>query len=313
MSTIAGMSVASRGLRRGVGAVPRPPRPRGDRLHKEEFVHRVVVLSLADSCEGPRAPVLTCRDALHTAGADVALVTARSDADIDAALADADDARLIVAAAADGQVRAVVRRMLRKYAPSPSQRPADLPADRTVPDLPPIGILPTGASLAARLDAPTAPAAVAQAVLAGTVRRLDLLRNDGGSVTLDGVLVGGADDAGRAVRFQARVEVDDAVLSDGSEPLLAAVVANADGYASVDGLPLVVDPSPADGVLDVAVALAVRRRGQLHVEVRRTRGRAVAVTPRAEVPFLDDGVAGALTRKRTWWMERAAWGVYAGL
>jgi Diacylglycerol kinase catalytic domain len=312
------MSVASRGLRRGVGAVPRPPRPRGDRLHKEEFVHRVVVLSLVDSCEGPRAPVLTCRDALHTAGAEVELVTARSDAEIDAALADADaDAgtgtRLIVAAAADGQVRAVVRRMLRKYAPAPGQRPADLPADRTVPDLPPIGILPTGASLAGRLKAPTAPAAVAEAVLAGTVRRLDLLRNDGGSVTLDGVLVGGTDEAGRAVQFQARVEVDDTVLSDGREALLAAVVANADGYAIFDGLPLVVDPEPADGVLDVAVALAVRRRGQLHVEVRRTRGRAVAVAPRAEVPFLDDGVAGALARKRTWWMERAAWGVYAGL
>jgi hypothetical protein len=27
---------------------------------------------------------------------------------------------------------------------------------------------------------------------------------------------------------------------------------------------------------------------------------------------LDDGVAGVLYRKRTWWVEPAAWAVYAG-
>jgi hypothetical protein len=36
----------------------------------------------------------------------------------------------------------------------------------------------------------------------------------------------------------------------------------------------------------------------------------VAVTPRGDVPFLDDGVEGNLTRKRSWWMERSAWAVY---
>jgi hypothetical protein len=269
---------------------------------------RVVILTLADSCEGPRTQVLSCRDALRAAGARVDLVTARSDAEIDAAL---DTDRLVVAAAADGQVRAVVRRLVRKHAPAPSKRPGVLPADRTVPDLPPIAILPTGASLAARLGLPETPAEVAGAVLAGGVRRLDLLRNDGGSLTLDGVLLGGADGGGRAMPFRARIEVDDAVLSDGRDRLLAAVVGNADGYASFDGLPLLVDPLPADGVLDAAVALAVRRRGRVEVEVRRTRGRAVACTPQDEVAFLDDGVAGVLGHKRSWWMERAAWAVYA--
>jgi hypothetical protein len=286
-------------------------------------VHRVVILTLDDGCAAPRVPVLACRDALRAAGAEVELVSAGSDADIDAVLdalaplagaPTALDSRLIVAAAADGQVRAVVRRLVRQYAPAPSDRPADLPGDRTLPDLPPFGLLPldpTGPDLASRLRLPRDPAPVAAATLAGHVRRFDLLRNDGGSLTLDGALLGAADAGGRAVPFRAAINVDDAELSTGRERLLAAVVANAAGYSSFDGLPLLVDPRPADGVLDVAVALAVRRRRRVVVEVRRGRGRAVAVTPRADLPFLDDGVAGTLTRKRTWWMERGAWGVYA--
>jgi hypothetical protein len=276
-------------------------------------VHRVVILTLDEGCAAPRVPVLACRDALRAAGAEDDLVSAGSDAEIDAALA-ADGARLIVAAAADGQVRAVVRRLMRKHAPALSERPAGLPADRTVPDLPPFGLLPldpTGPDLASRLGLPRDPATVAAATLAGHARRFDLLRNDGGSLTLDGTLLGGSDGKGRAVPFRAAVNVDDAVLSTGREQLIAAVVANAAGYSTFDGLPLLVDPRPSDGVLDVAVALAVRRRRRVVVEVRRGRGRAVAVTPRAELPFLDDGVAGTLSRKRTWWMERAAWGVYA--
>jgi hypothetical protein len=277
-------------------------------------VHRVVILTLDDGCAAPRVPVLACRDALRAAGAEADLVTAGSDAEIDAALAAMPDARLIVAAAADGQVRAVVRRLVRKHAPAPSERPADLPADRTLPDLPPFGLLPldpTGPDLASRLGLPRDPAAVAAAAQGGRARRFDLLRNDGGSLTLDGALLGGSDGAGRAVPFRAAVNVDDSVLSSGREQLIAAVVANAGGYSTFDGLPLLVDPRPADGVLDVAVALAVRKRRRVVVEVRRGRGRAVAVTPQAELPFLDDGVAGTLSRKRTWWMERAAWGVYA--
>jgi hypothetical protein len=162
---------------------------------------------------------------------------------------------------------------------------------------------------------PSAPTDVAAAVLGGTVRRLDLLRNDGGSVTLHGTLLGGADEGGQAVPFTARVEVDDSVLTDGTEPLLATAVANADGYTTVDGLPLATRVDASDGVLDVAVALPVtaRRllgRSETRIEVRRARGRAVAVHPGEEVPFLDDGVAGTLGRKRTWWMERGAWAVF---
>jgi hypothetical protein len=281
--------------------------------------------------------VLACADALRDAGARTETVVAGSDAEIDAVIArfdaeprtdgltwpDADSKlRLVVAAATDGQLRAVLRRLVRRYAPPPSKRPADLPDNRTVPDLPPIAILPLDASsttdLAAQLGLPRTPADVAAAVLGGSVRRLDLLRNDGGSVTVDGALVGGADEAGRAVPWRGRIEVDDAVLSDGTDQILACAIGNAGGYATFDGLPLLTDGDPTDGRVEVAVAVPVVvkrafRAPRVRVEVRRARGRATSVLPRdGDLPFLDDGVAGTLNRKRSWWTEPGAWAVYAG-
>ncbi|MFD0818018.1 hypothetical protein ACFQ0D_06740, partial [Micromonospora zhanjiangensis] len=118
----------------------------------------------ADSCaESPRVPVLTCADALTAGGARVETVTARSDAEIDAVLARLDGpprpdglawpdvdgkTRLVVATASDGQLRAVLRRLVRRYAPPPSRRPDDLAGNRTVPDLPAIGVLPLDPALA---------------------------------------------------------------------------------------------------------------------------------------------------------------------
>ena len=300
-------------------------------------MYDVVVLTLSDIDPGraaPRVPVLACTDALTAAGARVETVTASSDASIDAVLERLDapsrrdgltwpdpdgKTRLVVASATDGQLRAVVRRLVRRYAPPPSRRPADLAGNRTVPDLPALGVLPLGPApmdLAAQLGLPRAPADVAAAVLGGHTRRLDLLRQDGGSVTLDGALLGGEDDAGRTVPWRGRVEVDDAVLSDGEDPLLACVVANAGGYASLDGLPLVPGADPADGLVEVAVAVPVvvrslLRAPRVRVEVRRARGRAAAVTPHGgDVRYLDDGVAGTLARKRSWWTEPGAWAVY---
>jgi hypothetical protein len=302
-------------------------------------VDEVLLLSLSDGtscgCAGscstghPTAPpaartqVLACRDALAAEGVPVELVTACSDEEIDALLGRLDGAarpdgliwpagpqdgpRLIIAAAADGQVRAVLRRMVRRYAPPPSRRPADLPPGRTVPDLPPIGILPLNRP--AEFGLPSDPAQVAKALRGGGVDRLDLLRNDAGSVTLQGALIGGQE------AWAARIEVDDTVLASPDERLMACAIANDDGYAQVDGLPLATGADPADGLVTVAVAVPVLVRGRLgrrqaRMEVRRARGRAVAVTPVGEVPFLDDGVPGTLTRKRSWWTERGAWGVY---
>jgi hypothetical protein len=284
-----------------------------------------------------RVPVLACQDALRrgaSPGSVTEIVALDSDSDIDDAVkrAEADGARLVVAGG-DGQLRAVIRRMVRRSLPRAGHRPDDLPADRTVPDLPPVGVLPLGPppdasgvpDLASRLGLARTPEAVAAAVLGGRSRRVDLLRNDGGSVTLHGALLGGADDQGRPVAWRARIDVDDALLSDGHEPLLACVIANADGYAIVGGLPLVTRADPADGLVDVGVALAPGPDGQ--IEVRRARGRAVALTTGAQsssdgplsaapaddsdgIQFTDDGVDGVLTRKRTWWVERAAWAVY---
>lgn len=285
-------------------------------------MYDVVVLGLADrdQAKAVRVPVRACADALVAGGARVSTVTATSDEEIDEALTRvADGARLVVATGSDAQLRAVVRRMVRRWAPPPSRRPADLPENRTVPDLPPLGVLPLDPScapaprdLAAQLGLPRDPADVAAAVLGGRVRRLDLLRHDGGSVTLDGTLVGGSDEAGRAVPWRAVVEVDDAVLTRGEEPLLAALVANAAGYARPDGLPLVTHADPADGTVEVAVAIPVRSRWRRRprVEVRRAQGRAAAISPRTEVACLDDGVTGVLTRKRSWWIEPGAWAVY---
>ena len=289
-----------------------------------------------EACETPRVPVLKCADALTQAGARVETVVAASDEEIDAVIArfdagartdgltwpDADSKlRLIVASATDGQLRAVVRRLVRRYAPPPSKRPADLADNRTVPDLPPVAILPLDPGnqddLAAQLGLPRDPAEVAAAVLAGKVRRLDLLRNDGGSVTVDGALVGGVDDAGRAVPWRGRVEVDDAVLSDGSEGIIACAIGNGGAYAEFDGLRLLADGDPTDGRVEVAVAVPVVvkqrfKKPRVRVEVRRARGRAVSVLPRdGELQFLDDGVGGSMNRKRSWWTEPGAWAVYA--
>jgi hypothetical protein len=291
--------------------------------------------------------VLACRDALVAGGATVELVTAGSDTEVDAVIARLDGpARgdgltwpgsagptLVVAVDSDGQLRAVLRRMVRRYAPPPSRRPADLAAGRTLPDLPPIGVLPLSAvspgavpDLADRLGLPRDPAGVAAAVLSGAARRLDLFRTDAGSVTLHGALLGGVDPDGRATGWFGRVELDDHVLADGSEPVLACAVANADGYAHLDELALAPQADASSGTMTVAVAVPVlvgpRRRPAGHrlpgrgpevrIEVRRATGRAVSVTPATELHFADDGVAGTLTRKRAWWVEAGAWAAFTG-
>ena len=133
-------------------------------------------------------------------------------------------------------------------------------------------------------------------------------------MTLHGCLLGGVDGSGTAVAWNARVDVDDAVLADGTEPLLACSIRVA-GASEVDGLPLVTAAGPDDGVVHVAVALPVVRERRLRgpevtFEVRRARGRAVTVNPREEVHLVDDGVAGILGRSRAWWIEAGCWAAY---
>jgi hypothetical protein len=263
----------------------------------------------------PRVPVLECADALREEGLSVDLVTARDQSEIDAALK--TEGRLVVAAASDAELRAVVRRLVRKYAPPPSKRPAELPPNRTVFDLPPLAVLPLSPAvpdLVTRLGLPSSPKDVAMAVVSQKIQRYDLLRTDSGSVTLNGALVGGVAEGG-LVSWRGRVEVDDAVLTDGGEPVLACAVRNL-GSSDVDGLPLVVDADPKDGRVEVAVAVPLMKRrlfreAVVSYEVRRAVGRAVTVLPHGtDVRYVDDGVGATLNRKRTWWVEPGAWGAY---
>jgi hypothetical protein len=277
----------------------------------------VNVLLLAPG-SATRVPVLRCADTLRTA-ASVEIVDIDSDGAVDTAVEKARQtgARIVVAGG-EGPLRAVLRRMVRRSLPRAGERPADLPVHRTVPDLPPVGVLPVDppdeTDLVARLGLPRAPEEVAEAVLGGAYRRFDLLRNDAGSLTLRAAVLGGTDPGGRAVPWAARIDVDDTVLSDGSEALLACGVANVGALDALPGLTLVVDADGTDGLLEVGVAVPVPVGGRrTEIQVRRARGRAVAITPvveGVEVPFVDDGVAGTLTRKRTWWMEHAAWAAY---
>ena len=200
-----------------------------------------------------------------------------------------------------------------------SQRPDDLPADRTLPDLPPIGMLPLDPADAGAghrsSDLPRVAGATSpRAVLGGTARRLDLLRNDGGSVTLHGALLGGADEGGRAVRSWPGSRSTTSVLTDGAEPLLRCAVANADGYTdcgrSAAGRPERMPPTACSTWRSPcpsgAPALGVPRPGSRYAGPGAARSPS---HPGEDVPFLDDGVAGTLSRKRTWWMERGAWAV----
>jgi hypothetical protein len=267
-------------------------------------------------------PVLACADALRSGGATVEPVTAGSEAEIDRAIRPvlAGEARLVVAAASDAEVRAVVRRMVRALTPPHSGRPTDLKANRTVYDLPPLSVLPLAPAappLCGALGLPTTPADVAMATLDGLQRRWDLLRTEGGSVTLHGVLLGGLAGSGGAspAPLRAIIAVDDTVLSDGSETLLAVAIVNA-GSSEVDGLPLVPSATSDDGCVDVAIALPILRRrlvrtADIRVEVRRARGRAMSVTPfDGAIKCVDDGVVGPITRKRSWWTEPGAFATY---
>jgi hypothetical protein len=302
---------------------------------------RVVICDLsdepADSCgQSPRVPTLGCRDALRSAGAQVELMTLRSDQEIDDLIAALDgparadgldwpgqdaDTRLIIAANSDSEVRGLVRRMVRRWAPPPSRRPSDLGDGRTVPDLPPIGILPLGpVRLAEELGLPRDPSDVAKVVLDGQVRRFDLFRSDGGPIALHGVLIGGVADSGQASTWKGQVELDDIALADSRDDIVACAIVNAGGYTRLDdaglaGIELAPKADAASGAMTVAVAVAQTGRTRLgrprvRVEVRRATGRAVSVTPQGDVPMVDDGVDDLLTRKRAWWVEPHAWAAF---
>lgn len=228
-------------------------------------------------------------------------------AQIDAVLVELGG-RALVVAGGDRVLRQVLARAWRKK----------LLATMTV------GLLPLGAAgLAHHLGIPADPAEAARRIVAGTPRRLDLLRDDQAGVVVDAAYVGAvADDRPqgtvrtlwRALRPPTsllRVEVDDQLLAD-FDPVAAVVIGNGPGVSVELTLP---DAVVDDGLLDVAVIGAPDRSapkgtaGQRFRALRRARGRAVNVfrRPDDEVVASADGAAAPMRERRCWWVEPGAW------
>ena len=193
--------------------------------------------------------------------------------------------------------------------PPPSKRPADLPPNRTVFDLPPLSVLPLAPAvpaLVSALDLPATRPTWPRPLWPAAERRLGSApqRRRLGDAARVPAWWGRP---GQAAPFRARIEVDDTVLTDGDETVLACAVRNA-GPSDVDGLPLVwTHARTTDWSRSRSPFRSLRRRlirqADVRVEVRRARGRAMSVTPREAIsdPLTTGG--RTLTRKRSWWTE----------
>ena len=186
----------------------------------------------------------------------------------------------------------VVRRLVRRYAPPPSKRPAELPADRTMFDLPPLAVLPldAGGARAGPYPRPCRPSPARsprpsldrpRATPRPAPHRRWIRDAARGSARRRRGRPGRSWRPGRGATTP--------YCPKGTNRCSPAPSANA-GHSDVDGLPLVVDAAADDGLVEVAVAVPVLRRRLLRsaspqVEVRRARGRAMSVTPHEdEVP-----------------------------
>ncbi|WP_346618858.1 diacylglycerol kinase family protein [Blastococcus montanus] len=205
-------------------------------------------------------------------GADVVVAATSDAAELDEVLGGEPDRRVVVLGG-DGSVHAVVRALDR--------------AGRLAPDAP-VGIIAcgTGNDLARALGLPLNPAEGAAAVLAGTPRPLDLVRDDRGQVVVNAVHAGvGAEAAAEAVRLKGRlgaaayplgaaiagvagtgwdlrVEIDGRIATheaegwaaDGGRGVLMLGVCN--GSTIGGGTALAPGARPDDGWLDVVVSIA---------------------------------------------------------
>ncbi len=235
--------------------------------------------------------------------------------------------RTLVVVGGDGSVHTAVATLLSR---------GELSADR------PLGLIPlgTGNDLARTLGIPLDPAAAARTVLAGSVRRLDLVVDDVGGVVVNAVHLGvGAEAAEKAAALKDRlgrtayavgsvaagagatgwrleVVVDGVLVPVDREVLMVAV---ANGRTIGGGAPLAPDASPDDGLVDVVVAtstgplarlgFAVALRDGEHVErddVLVVRGRTVTVTG-DPFPLNADGELDGPVSARTWTVRPAAW------
>ncbi|MGY1810315.1 diacylglycerol/lipid kinase family protein [Blastococcus sp. SYSU D00669] len=205
-------------------------------------------------------------------GADVRLAATSGARELAAAVAGRGDRRLVVLGG-DGTVHATVRALDDAGGLDPGE---------------PIGLVPggTGNDLARALGIPLDPVDAAAAVLAGTPRPLDLLRDGRGGPVVNAVHVGvGARAYAESIRFKQplgrasfplgaaiagvtttswdlRVELDGRVAThetagwaaDGTTGLLMVAVCN--GPTVGGGTPLAPDAVPDDGLADVVISAA---------------------------------------------------------
>ena len=267
-------------------------------------------------------------DALRAA-ADVAVAATGDRAELDRALADHPDRRLVVLGG-DGSVHAAVAALDRAGRLGPAA---------------PVGILPrgTGNDLAQALGLPLDPVEAAEVVLQGIARPLDLLRDGDGGPVVNAVHVGiGAVATALAQRFKGalgtaafpvgaaiagvtsggtnlRIEADGTVLADGSTGVLMLGVCNAPTIAG--GTPLAPGAIPDDGLADVVVstatgpvaraAFATALLSGTHgdrPDVRIVRAREVSVSGPA-VEAVADGELQDPAESRSWRVEPRAWAV----
>jgi diacylglycerol kinase family enzyme len=206
------------------------------------------------------------------AGADVTVAATGHEDELVEALADRGERRLVVIGG-DGSLHAAINALDRVGGLDPRR---------------PVGIIPrgTGNDLAGALGLSLDPVAAADAVLTGTPRLLDVLRDDDGGLVVNAVHAGvGARASAEAERFKGRlgtaafplgaavagvttpgldlrVEVDGVVVTheeggwtaDGSTGVLLLGVCN--GPRIAGGTPLAPGALPDDGLADVVVCTA---------------------------------------------------------
>ncbi len=268
-------------------------------------------------------------EALGAVPADVDVRVARTSdaADLAGVLA-ARDGRTLVVAGGDGSIHAVVAALYELGELSPAD---------------PIGVLPlgTGNDLARTLGIPLDAEAAAAVLATAVPRTLDLLVDDAGGVVVNAVhAVMGAEAARAAASFKdrlgpaaypvgsviagasntgwhLRVEVDGAVVADGSEPLLMVGIGN--GTSIGGGAPLTPDARPDDGLVDVVVSASTGLLSRLGYaldlregehpdrdDVLVARGAAVRISGEEFAINADGEVAGPMT-ERAWRVLPAAW------
>ena len=194
-----------------------------------------------------------------------------------------------MAAATDAELRAVVRRMVRRYAPPPSKRPAELPPGRTVFDLPPLGVLPLTPAVPALVRSLALPTRSGRGGGGGPGRPRTPARPAAHTTAARSRCTAACwaarSTAGRHRCGRADRDATTPCSATARRPCWPAPSATPDS-SDVDGLPLLVDGDrPTTALVEVAVAVPVLRRrwlraAEAQVEVRRARGRAMSVTPR---------------------------------